>query len=202
MVYVSWDKCCSSKGEGGIGIKSAKTWNKALLVLHIPLKKDTSGLESHSLMSVGGKCAAVLGRLLTKDRLAHMGGSQDLTWFLCNSSNEDHGHLFFACHFSNRCVLLLQHKLNIYFDPRELAEWNTRGRRFSILIRKVTCACHVLLVYMIWQVRNGARVNFEVPHPRVIVTQAIKDIISKFWARHKAALTNLDERWIGKLTAM
>ncbi|XP_074315682.1 uncharacterized protein LOC141651886 [Silene latifolia] len=180
MVYVSWDKCCSSKAEGGLGIKSAKTWNKALLgkyVWWIASKKDHLWIkwvssvylkdcywanysslndcswswkkiahimknfrpayvndlwlgnssayttkEGYKWLRVPLPNVAVLGRLLTKDRLAHMGGSQDLTWFLCNSSNEDHGHLFFACHFSNRCVLLLQHKLNIYFDPRELAE--------------------------------------------------------------------------------
>ncbi|XP_074305017.1 uncharacterized protein LOC141639945 [Silene latifolia] len=36
-----------------------------------------------------------LGRLLTKDRLVHMGGVIDLKCFLCSTDDENHGHLFF-----------------------------------------------------------------------------------------------------------
>ncbi|XP_074291826.1 uncharacterized protein LOC141618631 [Silene latifolia] len=47
-----------------------------------------------------------LGRLLTKDRLVHMGGVSDLECFLCSTDDENHGHLFFYCEFSSKSTVL------------------------------------------------------------------------------------------------
>ncbi|XP_074288227.1 uncharacterized protein LOC141613394 [Silene latifolia] len=137
-----------------------------------------------------------LGRLLTKDRLAHMGGVSDLKCFLCSTEDENHGHLFFDCDFSSRCVTLLQLKLKAQFNPRELVEWNRRGRRRSILIRRIICACHIQLVYVIWQVRNQARIYSKVFHPAVLVKNLISDVCTRFQARNTSKLTREEEQWL------
>ncbi|XP_074306354.1 uncharacterized protein LOC141641596 [Silene latifolia] len=140
-----------------------------------------------------------LGRLLTKDRLAHMGGVSDLNCFLCSNADENHEHLFFDCEFSSRCVSLLQQKLNIQFNPRELVEWNKRGRRKSILIRRLICACHVQLVYLIWQVRNQARIYFKVLHPTVLIKKVILDVCTRFHARNTSKLTREEDNWLQQI---
>ncbi|XP_074315496.1 uncharacterized protein LOC141651696 [Silene latifolia] len=95
--------------------------------------------------------AANLGRLLTRDRLARMGGGPDMLCYLCQNATESHSHLFFDCPFSSQCVLLLQAKLQVNFNPTDIALWNRRGRRNIILRRRIICACHVHLTYLIWQ---------------------------------------------------
>ncbi|XP_074318047.1 uncharacterized protein LOC141654831 [Silene latifolia] len=117
--------------------------------------------------------AFMLKRLLTKDRLVRMGGGIDVTCDLCQTVNESHEHLFFDCPFSNRCSILLQQKLGFHLNPCALTDWNMRGRRKSVLMRRVTCACYVQLVYMIWQERNRARIHSKVTHPVVVVRQVI-----------------------------
>ncbi|XP_074293150.1 uncharacterized protein LOC141620088 [Silene latifolia] len=144
--------------------------------------------------------AVVLGRLLTKDRLVRMGGASDLSCFLCHSHDESHDHLFFDCLYSNRCVQLLQQKLQFYFDPRGLVNWNRRRRRNSLLMRRITCACYIQLVYLIWQERNKARLYFKVTHPGIIVKQGIQSVCTRFRTRNKAAITRDDEVWLRHLT--
>ncbi|XP_074318491.1 uncharacterized protein LOC141655304 [Silene latifolia] len=143
--------------------------------------------------------AVKLGRLLTRDRLARMGGDPDMTCYLCHNATENHNHLFFRCSFSSRCVSLLQAKLQVDFNPNDIMQWNSRGRRRSILRRRIICACHVYLTYLIWQVRNKARLMQQVTHPRVIVPQAIQGILSRFWARNSSAITTSHETWIRNL---
>ncbi|XP_074305729.1 uncharacterized protein LOC141640949 [Silene latifolia] len=49
--------------------------------------------------------AAQLQRLLTRDRMAHMGFGQETVCFLCNSDDESHMHLFYSCQFSTRKIV-------------------------------------------------------------------------------------------------
>ncbi|XP_074305583.1 uncharacterized protein LOC141640802 [Silene latifolia] len=144
--------------------------------------------------------ATVLGRLLTKDRLARMGGASDLSCFLCYSHDESHDHLFFDCVYTTRCVQLLQQKLQFSFDPRELVSWYRRGRRNSLLVRRVTSACYIQLVYLIWQERNKARLYSKVTHPGIIVTQGIQSVCTRFRTRNKSVVTREDDAWIQHLT--
>ncbi|XP_074313061.1 uncharacterized protein LOC141648366 [Silene latifolia] len=109
--------------------------------------------------------AASLGRLLTRDRMLRMGFSQGVNCYICDEVLEDHPHLFYKCHFSNCCIQLLHQQLDIRLDPTDLVNWYNRGRKYSLLIRKVVVACHVMLTYLIWHTRNKARVHHQVPYP-------------------------------------
>ncbi|XP_074302962.1 uncharacterized protein LOC141637302 [Silene latifolia] len=142
----------------------------------------------------------MLKRLLTKDRLVRMGGGTDVTCDLCQTANESHEHLFFDCYFSNRCSILLQQKLGFQINPSALIDWNRRGRRKSILMRRVTTACYVQLVYMIWQERNRARIHSQVTHPVAVVRQVIKAVHTRFQMRNKSKLTKEEEAWIMQMT--
>ncbi|XP_074289358.1 uncharacterized protein LOC141614513 [Silene latifolia] len=143
--------------------------------------------------------AVMLGRLLTRDRLAKMGDPTSMECYLCQGADESHGHLFFECEFSRKCSDLVQQKLTIRLNPRALVEWNKRGRRLSILRRRMVCACYVMVVYLIWQARNKARTMFTVIHPKVIVQQAIQAISIRFWARNKAPIKEEDISWLNSL---
>ncbi|XP_074290821.1 uncharacterized protein LOC141617527 [Silene latifolia] len=146
--------------------------------------------------------AVVLRRLLTKDRLVRMGGASDLSCFLCHSHDESHDHLFFDCLYSNRCVQLLQHKLQFYFDPHDLVNWSRKGRRNSLLVRRVTCSCYIQLIYLIWQERNKARLYSKVTQPGLIVNQGIQSVCTRFRTRNKAAITRDDEVWLHHLSQL
>ncbi|XP_074297641.1 uncharacterized protein LOC141628389 [Silene latifolia] len=137
-----------------------------------------------------------LGRLLTRDRLARMDGAPDMNCYLCQNATKSHSHLFFYCPLSSQCVSLLQAKLLVNFNPNAIAQWNSRGRRNNILRRRIVCACHVHLTYLIWQVRNKTRLLQQVIHPKVIASQAVQGILSRFWARNFSAIPNSDEAWI------
>ncbi|XP_074314052.1 uncharacterized protein LOC141649256 [Silene latifolia] len=145
--------------------------------------------------------AVMLGRLLTRDRLAKMGGPTSMECYLCQGADESHGHLFFECDFSRKCSDLMQQKLTIRLNPRALVEWNKRGRRLSILRRRMVCACYVMLVYLIWQARNKPRTMLSVIHPKVIVQQAIQAVSIRFWARNKAPIKEEDISWLNSLRA-
>ncbi|XP_074321477.1 uncharacterized protein LOC141658211 [Silene latifolia] len=143
--------------------------------------------------------AAVLRRLLTKDRLNRMGGVSDLSCYLCHNNAESHENLFFYCPFSNRCVQVMQQKLNVSFNPRDLVNWNRRGRRNSILVRRITCAYYVQLVYHIWHERNKARLYSKVTHPVIILKQGIQAVCIRFRSRNTSAITRGDEAWLQHL---
>ncbi|XP_074305233.1 uncharacterized protein LOC141640282 [Silene latifolia] len=129
--------------------------------------------------------AVMLGRLLTRDRLAKMGGPTSMECYLCQGADESHRHLFFECEFSRKCSDLLQQKLTIRLNPRTLVEWNKRGRRLSILRRRMA--------------RNKARTMLTVIHPKVIVQQAIQAVSIRFWARNKAPIKEEDISWLNSL---
>ncbi|XP_074271080.1 uncharacterized protein LOC141595002 [Silene latifolia] len=138
-------------------------------------------------------------RLLTRDRLARMGGYANMECYLCNMEDENHEHLFFYCAFSSRCSFLLQQWTHVKLNPKDLVGWNNRGRRHSVLRRRLMCAFFVMLVYLIWKARNRARILAYVTHPTRLVQQAIKDVLSRFWARNQKQLTREDATWIQKL---
>ncbi|XP_074288502.1 uncharacterized protein LOC141613657 [Silene latifolia] len=269
---INWEKYCSPKEEGGLGLKNAKTWNTAMLgkyVWWVASKKDHLWVRWINHVYLKGSywthytppndCSwswkkiahimakfrnaynsdlwlgtpadysikawykwmrqrlpripwwricwnsmnvtrtsfifwvVMLGRLLTRDRLVRMGGGPDMNCYLCQSADENHDHLFFECTFSKRCVTLMQLKLQVDFSPNDIIKWNSRGRRDNILIRKIVCACHVHLAYLIWQARNKARVMNKVIHPRVIVHQAIQGVLTRVWARNTSAIPTTDE---------
>ncbi|XP_074305322.1 uncharacterized protein LOC141640417 [Silene latifolia] len=71
-------------------------------------------------------CAVMLRRLLTRDRLARMGGPTSMECYLCQGADESHGHLYYECDFSRKCTDLLQQKLTVSLNPRELARNKAR----------------------------------------------------------------------------
>ncbi|XP_074300104.1 uncharacterized protein LOC141631314 [Silene latifolia] len=113
--------------------------------------------------------AAAHQRLLTRDRMKKMGFGIDETCFLCGSSNEDHQHLFSDCPFSTLCFKLLQQKLHIQFPVQHLVTWQASGRGTSRLQRDLITACHVAIIYEIWQNRNHTRLHGSVRRPESIV---------------------------------
>ncbi|KAH9621925.1 hypothetical protein KSS87_003093 [Heliosperma pusillum] len=126
----------------------------------------------------------MLKRLPTKDMLANMGITHDLVCYLCGVANADHEHLFYQCPFSSRCIATLQSKLHVKINTNRLNQWNTKGRERLVLQRRLICAAHIGITYLIWTARNKARFDHLVSHPDVIVRLAIKTVCERFWSRN------------------
>ncbi|XP_074318577.1 uncharacterized protein LOC141655393 [Silene latifolia] len=109
--------------------------------------------------------AAQQNRLLTLDRVLKMGMGHDSTCFICGLEPETHPHLFYKCVYSTQCILLLQDKLNIYFNMDEMVCWFSKNRAASPLQKLITGACYVGVTYAIRTVRNQARLLHQVTVP-------------------------------------
>ncbi|XP_074315300.1 uncharacterized protein LOC141651489 [Silene latifolia] len=276
---VSWDKCCTPKSEGGLGIKNSKIWNKALLgkyiwwrasktdhlwvkwINHVYMKgthwcnydppNDCSWTWKKIVHTMGSfkqaytsdcwlasdkpytiangyqwlrqvhtlvpwryvcwnplnipKCSFIfwavqLQRLLTQDRMMHMGFGQSTLSYLCATDDENHSHLFYQCLFSQKCVEVLQNTLGVRFSPVSLSQWYSVGGGRSKLQRNVICACHVSLTYHIWKARNKVRLEQFVAWPWKISQLVIKDVLARFWARNRSIITPRDRTWLLQLS--
>ncbi|XP_074290666.1 uncharacterized protein LOC141617378 [Silene latifolia] len=146
--------------------------------------------------------AVQLQRLLTQDRMLHIGFGQTTLCYLCATDDESHSHLFYQWSFSKKCVDLLQNALGVRFQPELLSQWYSTGGARSQLQRRVICACHVSLTYTIWKVRNKARLEHFVFWPWKIIQIVIKDIISRFWARIRSPVKLRDQTWLLQLSKL
>ncbi|XP_074265800.1 uncharacterized protein LOC141588248 [Silene latifolia] len=187
---VSWDKCCVPKAEGGLGIKHSKNWNKALLgkyvwwitskkyhlwvkwISHVYLK-DThwTNYNPPPDCSWSWKKIAHIMSIFKPAYSADswIGKQADYT------VNEGYNWL------RDSSPKLMQQKLQLYFEPLDLVNWNRRGRRNSLLER------------------NKARLYSKVTHPVFIVNQGIQSVCTRFRTRNKAAITREDEAWLQHL---
>ncbi|XP_074298553.1 uncharacterized protein LOC141629451 [Silene latifolia] len=274
---ISWDTCCAPKLEGGLGLKVAKDWNRAILGKYawwIASKKDhlwvrwvnhvymkgkewtdysppsdcswswrkiyhnmilfsqaytnhkwlnsnldytvKSGYEwlRHSKPKVPWfhlcwnrlnipKSAFIFWaaqhmRLLTKDRLNQMGTVVDLTCDICRTQSEDHQHLFYDCAYSAECCRLLHQRLLINFPMSDLVRWYSSAR-CPKLLRKISGASHVYLVYIIWRVRNEARLKLFVRRPEHVIQLIITDVKARFYILNVSPLKVTDKGWLDKL---
>ncbi|XP_074297740.1 uncharacterized protein LOC141628504 [Silene latifolia] len=139
--------------------------------------------------------AAMKNRLMTNDRLIRMGSIVTPDCYLCGSNPETHCHLFFYCCFSTHCIRVLQQYLHKTLPATGLASWFTRHHGGTILQKRIIYAAHVAVLYAIWRARNKARLDRLVIKPDVLVKQALKDVIARFWAKNTGVVSNREGAW-------
>nr|GEU31677.1 hypothetical protein [Tanacetum cinerariifolium] len=76
---IAWKKICMPKSHRGLGLKDLEIWNKALL-----------------------------GKLMTWDRITKWGSYDMNVCTLCKENDESHDHLFFKCNFSQTILRTLK----------------------------------------------------------------------------------------------
>ncbi|XP_074299464.1 uncharacterized protein LOC141630573 [Silene latifolia] len=140
--------------------------------------------------------ASRLQRLLTRDRIIEMGLVGMTHALRVHFAHETHGHLFYNCDFSTKCIRVLQQRLRISFPPQSFVQWYASGRERSKLQRKFVCACFVSLTYEIWHARNIARLQGQIVRPEVLVFKLINSIKQRWSKRNHHILTQRDQVWI------
>ncbi|XP_074300300.1 uncharacterized protein LOC141631540 [Silene latifolia] len=193
---VSWDMCCLPKHEGGLGIKEAKSWNKALLGKYawwLANKQDHLWLNVPKWAFIFW--AVMHRRLLTKDRLIRMGITSDSLCEICLVQHEDHIHLFGGCDYFKNCCRILQQSLKISTFPQDMVHWFSSARKTK-LQRRFIGACFVGLVYAIWRVRNEARIDHYVRRPSMVIKAILAEVFARFNRRNITRLKQQDIDWI------
>ncbi|KAL2248009.1 UNVERIFIED_CONTAM: hypothetical protein Sindi_2653200 [Sesamum indicum] len=120
---------------------------------------------------------AILGKLATTDKswLAHLGPC-----ILCNEgATETHGHLFFQCRFSRKCLTAIRRMVRYSWPNRDWImdiEWASqkwRGKHIvNISYRALLASC----VYHIWRERNLRRFEHTERTPSTMALLIVEDI--------------------------
>ncbi|XP_074306194.1 uncharacterized protein LOC141641432 [Silene latifolia] len=127
-----------------------------------------------------------------------MGLIIDGTCDVCNNVPEDHRHLFYACTYSTACWQQLHQKLHITLPMDNLVNWFSTAR-VSKLQKRLIGACHVYLFYLIWKVRNEARIKSYVRRPEALVQMVLRDVKARFLRCNTSKMKQRDELWFQQL---
>ncbi|XP_074305805.1 uncharacterized protein LOC141641027 [Silene latifolia] len=198
---VAWDRVCTAKKYGGLGIVNGKNWNMAMLgnwtwrkicqvkdILkpgYCQGKWSTNAgvytvsvglnLPKHSIIG----WLAIQCRLLTKDRLLRFNIISDGYCDMCLDHLEDHNHLLYKCRFSACCWRLLADWLNITLPDTDILNWCIRWRCRSLMKKHIVISAIMAMVYQIWTARNICRVDNKMVHPKFAVNNAAAMVKSR-----------------------
>ncbi|XP_074293443.1 uncharacterized protein LOC141620485 [Silene latifolia] len=200
---ISWDICCMPKDEGGIGIKEAKIWNKALLgkyVWWLTNKKD------HLWQ------AYVSNKWLNSSKEYYVKAGYD--WLRGSHPKVDWSNIcwnhfnlpkssFICWEYMHINVCLQEIDCSgwvvLLIQVQELVHCFSTVRRLSKLQKRFIGACHVALIYRLWRFRNEAKMNAIVRRPEVLVSQVLHDIKARVLALNNAPLLSRDQAWFQNL---
>lgn len=101
---------------------------------------------------------ALLGRLLTKDRLEKWGSTVSTECVFCRGYMEDHDHLFFECSYSQQIwnSMLMWQGVDRQAGPwREEKQWAISQATGKNAKAELYRMCLVGTIYHIWLERNG-----------------------------------------------
>ncbi|XP_074277914.1 uncharacterized protein LOC141601524 [Silene latifolia] len=157
-------------------------WNKS----NIPKHSFIYWLRSHN-------------RLLTKHRLKRIGIIHDEVCYLCGVDDETHTHLFYECQYSRKYITLLQQFLRVNFRLELLHHWTKNNRGISRMQRQLVGACHVGVVYAIWEARNHTKHNDSILMPRVQVKEVVRMVKQRFWSMNEYSLSDKELHWLATI---
>lgn len=96
-------------------------------------------------------------RLPTLDKLFQWGIVENNTCLLCESHQEDQGHLFFSCSYSKQVWLSILTTLNcrtFTFSWEQIQDWILNSRWSSTFQKDLVFLALSIVVYSIWRERN------------------------------------------------
>ncbi|XP_074301566.1 uncharacterized protein LOC141632967 [Silene latifolia] len=134
-------------------------------------------------------------RLLTLDRLGRMGMEVPTECFLCGTTPETHSHLFTECVYALKCHQLIADWLHI--PKSDIADCVKMAKKHgqSMLIRQITLAVVIAIVYWIWMARNTCRIDGYVQHPVHLVQRVKEDCRRRLLGIFQGAMKQFDSLW-------
>ncbi|XP_074314130.1 uncharacterized protein LOC141649335 [Silene latifolia] len=138
----------------------------------------------------------IYDRLQTRSRLSRLGICNDVSCCICGIGSETMDHLYWQCPYSASALSLLQTWLRLDIPSTKPWQWCMRMRRRSILQWRLVVASVVGLMYLIWQVRNEARVQGIVKTPEFIVQQLKHSMKCRIRSKAKQPLMPRDMNWL------
>ncbi|XP_074293258.1 uncharacterized protein LOC141620232 [Silene latifolia] len=211
---VSWEKICSPKSEGGLGLRDSHVWNIAAM--------DTKGYTIQSGYELLRQkfqtvtwhkqiwntwcipkhqfIAWLVAReaLLLKERLLSLGIAADADCLLCGTGIENHIHLFQTCEYARKIFDELGQLLDVALPTTDLVYLIASGQHSKL--KKGVLLCAVLAAqYHIWIQRNQARVAGCILRPTLVVSQIMKLLKMRVSSRLQPNLVNRDVMWLSSV---
>ncbi|KAL9683684.1 hypothetical protein QQ045_015512 [Rhodiola kirilowii] len=139
-------------------------------------------------------------KLLTRDKLRHMGLEVDAICPLCGAELETKDHLFFGCNFSRSILNKTMNFLGVENCPKEwelIIVWFKRKNpnRYKT---KVIAACVTLCMFEVWKCRNYKIFRHEYIQDTTASNTIIWNIKIKLSAILTKPCVNEDAEWIGR----
>ncbi|KAL9227890.1 hypothetical protein vseg_003529 [Gypsophila vaccaria] len=180
--------------QGSYSVASGYSWLLGTLpqVPWWPLIWNRLAVPKHSFIG----WLSVQHRLATRDRLSRWGACVDSRCFLCGQGIEDHQHLFFLCPFSSLCCTRLAAQLQMPIQSVDICDWWVTKRFQSLMVKHVVGAAILGLMYIIWWVRNQARLTATIVHPHAAVHVVLQQIKARLRSYKHTTLSSRGRAWL------
>ncbi|KAL9244389.1 hypothetical protein vseg_018169 [Gypsophila vaccaria] len=180
--------------QGAYTVASGYSWLLGTLpqVPWWPLIWNRTAVPKHTFIG----WLSIQNRLATKDRLSRWGACLDSSCLLCGHRTEDHQHLLFQCPFSSLCCARLAAKLRMPIQPVDTCQWWVSKRFQSFIVKQVVGAPILALIYIIWWVRNQARLHASVLYPHAVVRLVFQQIKEKLRSYKHITLSSRGRSWL------
>nr|GEY43156.1 hypothetical protein [Tanacetum cinerariifolium] len=144
---------------------------------------------------------AMIGRLLTQDKLLAWGFQTGLLCSLCNKVNDSHSHLFFLCEYSQEVWKSVAEKMNL---TKIIYKWDyivndlvqlKNGKNIWSVVRRL---CLAAGVYLIWQERTqrtfrGVKRNLKELY--TTITDIVKLKLMNMTVKDSGAVRRVADVW-------
>ncbi|GJX11729.1 reverse transcriptase zinc-binding domain-containing protein [Tanacetum coccineum] len=144
---------------------------------------------------------AMIGRLLTQDKILAWGNQTGLLCSLCNKVNDSHSHLFFLCEYSQEVWKSMAEKMNL---TKIIYNWDDivndliqlkNGKNIWSVVRRL---CLAAAVYLIWHKRNQRTFRGVKRNPKELyttITEIVKLKLMNMTVKDSRAVRRVGHVW-------
>ncbi|XP_074318081.1 uncharacterized protein LOC141654866 [Silene latifolia] len=133
------------------------------------------------------------------EKLHNLNISEEDTCRICRNGTETIDHLFFACPYNRKVMVIVGDWLGLLIPFQNLMEWRLRitGSKMKRGIINTTInAC----LYHIWNQRNRSRIEVSLLRPNLLAQQIIEEMRRRVVTGLTAPVKNMDQRFIQSIT--
>ncbi|XP_074313190.1 uncharacterized protein LOC141648425 [Silene latifolia] len=135
----------------------------------------------------------------TMEKLHNLNISEEDTYRICRNGTETIDHLFFACPYSRKVMVIVGDWLGLLLPYQDLMEWRLRitgSKMKQGIINATINAC----LYHIWNQRNRSRIELSLLRPNLLALQIIEEMRRRVSAGLTAPVKNMDRSFIQSIT--
>ena len=138
-------------------------------------------------------------RLLTRARMKHLNMTSTETCFICDEGQETINHLFFCCRYSYSIIETLREWCGIKLPTDACIEWWLLYRDRSATKQKILVVLLATSIYVLWNVRNKAKMDLIVMHPNNVIKRIKSDVIRRIESLDLKTNCTSTRGWIERL---